>query len=126
VWSCATRSGRPLASEETEAYVRERLLVAGHDTGEVFTTSALRAVHRQTRGIPRIINVLCDNALLIAFGRQSLRVAASVIEEAATDLGLDEPLPRVAAPPTKRKRKQKRGVLARLWPRRRATAELGL
>jgi general secretion pathway protein A len=72
---------RALVAQETAAYVRERLLIAGHDTGEVFTPAALRAVHQHASGIPRIINVLCDNALLIAFGQQALRISASTVEE---------------------------------------------
>ena len=56
---------RPLRAEETSSYIRERLLVAGHPRGELFTSAAERAVHRFARGIPRVVNVLCDNALII-------------------------------------------------------------
>ena len=69
-------------------YVRERLLIAGHDNGEIFTTSALRTVYRYAAGIPRVVNVLCDNALLAAYVCKSLRVSARMIDEAAKDLGL--------------------------------------
>ncbi len=79
---------RPLGPRETAEYVRERLLIAGHETGEIFTRSALRAVHEYANGIPRVINVLCDNALLTAFARQSVRVPAQMIRESAADLCL--------------------------------------
>jgi general secretion pathway protein A len=77
---------RPLTGSETAEYVRERLLVAGHETGEIFSRPALRAVHRHSAGIPRRINVLCDNALLIGFSRGSAAVSERFIEEAARDL----------------------------------------
>ena len=54
----------------------------------LFTGAAERAVYRFSRGIPRVINVLCDNALIVAFSRQSQRVSAQMVEEAARDLGL--------------------------------------
>ncbi len=79
---------RTLDRRETGEYVRERLLIAGHDTGEIFTRSALRAVYEHSGGIPRVINVLCDNALLTAFAKQSVRVSAQMVKESAADLGL--------------------------------------
>ena len=50
----------PLSLREAVEYVRERLLIAGHDTGDLFTVSSLRAAYRYSGGIPRVINVLCD------------------------------------------------------------------
>jgi len=79
---------RPLLQPETSAYIRERLLVAGHPRGDVFSASAERSVHRFSRGIPRVINVLCDNALIAAFSRESRRVSAQMVELAASELGL--------------------------------------
>jgi general secretion pathway protein A len=78
---------RRLSVDETAEYVRERLLIAGHETGDLFTRAALRGVHRFTRGIPRMVNVLCDNALLGAFSRESLRVSGAMVREAAQELG---------------------------------------
>jgi len=54
---------KPLSREETEGYVRHRLRVAGA-AGEIFTPSALREVYRLAAGIPRVVNVTCDRALL--------------------------------------------------------------
>lgn len=79
---------RPLHAQETASYVRERQLVGGHPRGDCFTSSAERAVYRWSHGIPRVVNVLCDNALIVAFSRQSLRVSAQMVDEAARDLGL--------------------------------------
>ena len=79
---------RPLQAEETAFYIRERLVVAGHPRGDVFASAAEKAVHRYARGIPRVINVLCDNALIAAFARESQRVTAQMVESSASDLGL--------------------------------------
>ena len=78
----------PLDARGTGLYVRERLLIAGHSNGEIFTNSALRDIHSYSCGIPRVINVLCDNALLTAFARQSLRVSSQMVRSAADDVGL--------------------------------------
>jgi general secretion pathway protein A len=74
-----------LSRGETQAYVRHRLRVAGA-TGEVFTAGALREVHRVSGGIPRIINVVCDRALLGAFTREVHRVNAGLVRNAATEV----------------------------------------
>ncbi len=74
-----------LSRGETQAYVRHRLRVAGA-TGEVFTTGALREVHRLSGGIPRIINVVCDRALLGAFTREEHRVTGGLVRNAAAEV----------------------------------------
>ena len=81
---------RALHAQETASYLRERQLVAGHARGDVFTVAAERAVFRFSRGIPRVINVLCDNALIAAFSQQSARVSAQMVEDGARDLGIAE------------------------------------
>ena len=63
----------PLSREETMGYVRHRLRVAGA-SGEIFTTAALGEVHRLSSGIPRVINVTCDRALLGAYTRELRRL----------------------------------------------------
>jgi general secretion pathway protein A len=107
---------RPLHERETAAYVRERQLVAAHPRGDAFTVAAERAVYRFSGGIPRVINVLCDNALIVAFSRQSARVSAQMVEDAARELGLEaiEADPR----PARREREARPGLLRRLWRRR--------
>ena len=112
---------RPLHAQETMAYMRERQRVAGHPRGDAFTVAAERAVYRFSGGIPRVINVLCDNALIVGFSRQSARVSAEMVEEAARDLGLEE---NAAAPQRERggaEREARPGFLRRLW-RGRASA----
>lgn len=115
---------RPLLSEETSSYIRERLLVAGHARGDLFTSSAERAVHRFARGIPRVTNVLCDNALIVAFSREAPKVTAQMVEEAASDLGL---CASPGEPHFVRERsssERKAGWLWRLWRRAETRPEL--
>jgi general secretion pathway protein A len=75
----------PLTREETIAYVNHRMRVAGSNV-EVFTTSALREVHRLSDGIPRIINVICDRALLGAFTQELHHITPSLIRSAAGEV----------------------------------------
>jgi len=62
----------PLAKPETEQYVSHRLRVAGA-SGEIFTPPALAEVHRVSSGVPRVINVVCDRALLGAYTEDTRR-----------------------------------------------------
>jgi general secretion pathway protein A len=114
---------RPLHAQETASYMRERQIVAGHPRGDVFTAAAERAVYRFSRGIPRVINVLCDNTLIISFSRQSQRVSAQMVEDAARDLGLAEnpAEPQFVRERENRAHEARPGFLRRLW-RRRASA----
>jgi len=74
-----------LTRPETLAYVRHRMRVAGA-TSDIFTGSALREVHRLSGGIPRIINVICDRALLGAFTREEHRVTGKLVRQAASEV----------------------------------------
>ncbi len=75
----------PLSKNETASYVNHRLKVAGAN-GEIFTAPALREVHRLSGGVPRIINVICDRALLGAFTQESHRVGPALIRAAASEV----------------------------------------
>jgi general secretion pathway protein A len=75
----------PLSPEETAGYVKHRMRVAGA-TAEVFTPSALREVHRLSGGIPRVINVICDRALLGAFTQEDHRAGAALVRQAASEV----------------------------------------
>jgi type II secretory pathway predicted ATPase ExeA len=71
----------------TAAYVNHRLRVAGC-TQELFTPEALNAIHDFSRGIPRLINILCDNALFEAFLLKEKKIGPNLVHEVADDLGL--------------------------------------
>jgi general secretion pathway protein A len=75
----------PLSGAETAGYVRHRLGVAGSTT-DLFTPGALNEVHRLSRGIPRVINVLCDRALLGAYTQNEHRVSATLVRQAAGEV----------------------------------------
>src|SRR5882757_1055710 len=76
---------KPLSREETQGYVRHRLRVAGA-AGEIFTPGALRELHRLSSGIPRVINVSCDRALLGAYTREARKVSAGLVRQAAGEV----------------------------------------
>lgn len=76
---------KPLSSDETQGYVRHRLRVAGAG-GEIFTPGALREVHRLSAGIPRVINVSCDRALLGAYTQETRKVTAALVRRAAGEV----------------------------------------
>ncbi|RMG31720.1 MAG: hypothetical protein D6721_00515 [Gammaproteobacteria bacterium] len=75
----------PLGPEETRAYVRHRLRVCQGDV-DLFTPRALDLVHRYSGGIPRLINVLCDRALLGAYVEDKRRVDAAIVRRAAAEV----------------------------------------
>lgn len=75
----------PLSREETDQYIEHRLKVAGA-LGEVFDTPAKREVFRLTQGIPRLINVICDRALLGAYSQGSRRVNRRLVRLAASEV----------------------------------------
>jgi general secretion pathway protein A len=75
----------PLSTDESAGYVKHRMRVAGA-TAEAFTPGALREIYRLSDGIPRVINVVSDRALLGAFTREDHRVGASYIRQAASEV----------------------------------------
>src|SRR6056297_1899592 len=77
----------PLNREETAAYIRHRLQVAGLAPGtEPFPPAVVRGIFRYSRGIPRVINLLCDRLLLGAYGRQATRVSPRLLRGAVREV----------------------------------------
>jgi len=77
---------QPLAETDTSHYIQHRLTLAGANGKPTFTRWALRAIHRQSGGVPRVVNTLCDRALLSAFVRDSTEVTYWDVRRAARDL----------------------------------------
>src|SRR5690606_39177260 len=78
---------RPLNVEETEAYIKHRSAVAGMPPGrQPFPPKVVRRVHQISRGIPRIINVLCDRMLLGAYSREATQIDADICRQAAVEV----------------------------------------
>ena len=75
----------PMNRAETEAYIEHRLQVCGV-SGRLFSRSALDTVHRLSGGVPRLINVLCDRALLGGYVEGRERVNAAVVKRAAREV----------------------------------------
>ena len=86
---------RPLTAVETSAYIGHRLAIAGADSSVIFAPRAVQQVHRSTGGNPRLINLLCDRALLAAFSVHEARVEPAIVDRAASTLRL-EPAGRMA------------------------------
>jgi general secretion pathway protein A len=84
----------PLPSDEVGSYINCRLKTAGYEGKELFEPKAVEKIGLNSQGIPRLINVICDNALLIAYASSKRKVSAEIIEEVARDLRLTVP-PRI-------------------------------
>lgn len=74
-----------LDREAVTGYVRYRLKVAGHKDGQLFNTAALDAVYRASRGIPRLVNILCHKALMAAYGQGEATVELAQVKLASRD-----------------------------------------
>src|SRR5579862_1830002 len=74
---------------ETRAYIERRLQLAGSpDAKKLFPQETIAAIHRQCRGIPRLINTVCENALIAAYSRQATSVTPDIIDTIAADFRL--------------------------------------
>ena len=87
---------KPLAATEVGEYIRQRWLRAG-GTQPPFSPEAIEDIANASRGLPRMINSLCDNALILAFSEGVSQVVHKHVRGAAADLDLEIP-PRAAAP----------------------------
>jgi general secretion pathway protein A len=76
----------PLAWEEVGQYIRHRLEVAGGDGRIQWTDGALLLIRRYSRGVPRLINVICDKALLAGYVTESFTIGPGLVQRAIEDL----------------------------------------
>ena len=79
---------KPVADTEVRLYMDSRLQVIGHSTDRLFDPEAIEKIALYSTGIPRLINSICDNALLIAYALSEGKVSAAMIDEAAEELFL--------------------------------------
>lgn len=79
----------PLPNREVGNYIRCRLELAGYEGPEVFSEAAIESVSTYSRGLPRLINIICDNALLTAYATSQKTVSANIVSDVARDLRLD-------------------------------------
>lgn len=99
----------PLPRAEVIRYMNHRLHVAGYQGGELFTSEAAAAIAERSRGIPRVVNHLCFNALSLGCAMRSPQIGLEIVREAAVDLFMDSrpaktqmTSARVASPPSQR------------------------
>jgi general secretion pathway protein A len=76
----------PLSQKETRWYVRHRLHVAGGEVS-IFRSASIDMVYRESRGVPRVINQLCDAALVYAYAERSPRIEGALLQEVVRDKG---------------------------------------
>ncbi len=74
-----------LTREETEYYLAYRLAVAGYAGDGIFSRSANRAIYRASRGVPRLINILANKAMMLAYGEGTQKVTGRHAQAAASD-----------------------------------------
>lgn len=89
----------PFDERETGDYIDARLTLAGYSGRGIFDKKARKAIQRVSGGVPRLINIVCDGALLTGYGRGQRRLGAEVIHEVARDLRLGGRAGEFAAPP---------------------------
>ena len=85
----------PLSKEQTHAYIAERLRIAGTTGEQIFSPEAMDTVHMYSLGIPRVVNLLCEHALINTYVEQERVVTPKIVEDIAREFQLDEiePIP---------------------------------
>jgi len=83
---------KPLRADEVSGYIRARLKVAGASRLDLFTADAVAMIFRASEGIPRLVNNICDNALLTGYAMNARTIAPGIIAEVAEALDLMRPM----------------------------------
>ncbi len=76
--------------QQTAEYIAHRLGTVGRDSNELFPPETVPLVYQLSRGIPRLINSICDNALLLAFAAEAQCVTTAMLREVCNDLDLED------------------------------------
>ncbi len=79
-----------LSLEETYGYIAERLRIAGANGEPIFSKEAIQTIHLYSRGIPRVVNLLCEHSMINAYVDTLRPVPAHLVEEVAREFQLDE------------------------------------
>ena len=82
----------PLSRDEGITYIHHRLKTASNKESIIFTDYAIKEIVQVAKGIPRVINVLCDNCLITAFGYGKKKIGIGVVKEITRDFGMQRPL----------------------------------
>jgi general secretion pathway protein A len=83
---------KPLELEELKGYIHRRLELAGANSHAptIFPDESISVVQKFSRGIPRLVNTLCENSLILGFGLKQHQITSQIVEEVAADLRLDK------------------------------------
>ena len=87
---------KPFSKDETAQYIFYRLRMAGAHRLDIFTDEAIQMIHAVSKGVPRLINIVCDYALLTGFAGSKPRIGTSIVRECVNELhipGEEAPLP---------------------------------
>lgn len=79
-----------LTKEQTQAYIAERLRIAGATGEPIFSPAAIDTIHIYSLGIPRVVNLLCEHSLVNSFAEQQRPIQAAIVEEVVREFQLDE------------------------------------
>jgi general secretion pathway protein A len=81
----------PLSAEETKHYIQRRLQIAGQDplSGSLFPEETVATVHCFSRGLPRLVNTICENSLIAAYAKRMPSVSPDIVEYVAKEFRLD-------------------------------------
>lgn len=79
---CSSYHITPFSQRETVDYINHRLKIAGSDGKLKFTSSALNSIYQYSRGIPRLINIICDQSLLLGYVRETKKIDSRLVIEA--------------------------------------------
>lgn len=82
---------KPFVADEAAKYICARMLHAGVKEQAVFSEELMREIHKRTVGIPRLINLVCENLLLTAFAMESKVATVEMLDEVSSDLRLEWP-----------------------------------
>jgi len=80
----------PLSKDEVRRYIDHRLMIAGSNGEVVFSKGAINVIYRCSRGIPRLINLICDRALLCGYIEQTYEITGKLARRAAKEIGKEE------------------------------------
>ena len=82
---------KPLESKELKGYIHRRLELAGANShaAAIFPDVTIALIQRFSRGIPRLVNTICENSLLLGFGHGQRQITSEIVREVANDLRLD-------------------------------------
>ena len=83
---------KPLEMKELQGYIHQRLELSGANShaAAIFPDETIALIQKFSRGIPRLVNTLCENSLLLGFGHNQRHITPDIVQEVAADLHLDK------------------------------------